>query len=171
VSVLSCRQHCILPSSLRNAAREGLLHILLHRLCVMYRLSQNLAKSKSLLCSAALLPEDSLLAVRMSAVFDGKDGSGESLPQLAESISVLQSAVLCSGDLPLAFKMSAVLEGRDGRGDCRGRVPLGGVGLLRESRLADRFGEVLLLLLDVPPSLISDCSIWMDSKKLCQGHW
>lgn len=75
--------------------------------------------------------------------------------------------MLCSGDLPLAFKMSAVLEGRDGRGDCRGRAPLGDV---RESRLADRFGEVLLLLLDVPPSLISDCSICMDSKKMCQGY-
>ncbi len=65
-------------SSLWSTPREGLLHILLHRLCVTYRLSQNLAKSESLLCS--LLPEDSPLAVRMSAVFDGKDGSGESLP-------------------------------------------------------------------------------------------
>ncbi len=64
--------------------------------------------------------------------------------------------------------MSAVLEGRDGRGDCRGRVPLGDV---RESRLDDRFGEVLLLLLDLPPSLISDSSICMDSGKKSQGHW
>jgi len=76
--------------------------------------------------------------------------------------------VIGSGDPPLALKMSAVLEGTDGRGDCRGRAPL---GLLLESRLADRFGEVLLLLLDVPPSLISDCSIWMDSKEMCQGCW
>ncbi len=67
-----------LLSSLWNMPREGLLDVLLHRLCVMYRLSQNLAKSESLLCS--LLPEDSPLAVRMSAVFDGKDKSGESLP-------------------------------------------------------------------------------------------
>jgi len=77
--------------------------------------------------------------------------------------------VLCFGDSPLAFKMSAVLEGRDGRGDCRGRAPLEGVGLL--SCLDDRFGEVLLLLLDLPPSLISDSSICMDSGKKSQGHW
>ena len=77
-------------------------------------------------------------------------------------------AVIGSGDSPLALRTSAVLEGRDGRGDCRGRAPL---GLLLESRLADRFGEVLLLLLDVPPSLISDCSIWMDSKEMRQGCW
>ena len=68
------------PPAVQKAARESVPHILLHRLCVMYRPPQNLAKSESLLCSAALLPEDSPLAVRRSAVFDGKDESGESLP-------------------------------------------------------------------------------------------
>ena len=39
---------------------------------------QNLAKSASLLLSAAPLSEDLLLALRMSAVLDGTDGRGDS---------------------------------------------------------------------------------------------
>lgn len=39
---------------------------------------QNLAKSASLLLSAAPLSEDLLLALRMSAVLDGTEGRGDS---------------------------------------------------------------------------------------------